>query len=129
MSIKRHHAAAIGLAITAAAASTLVFYLATASAQPPPGTTTVSTVPVTSPARRVTIFYERSHRRPAEDRLFSGLVIIDEALAAHFNGECGNAFVGRRRVAGVKRSFFVGGTRNAIVCSWHIPRNAAGEHL
>jgi hypothetical protein len=104
---------AVGLAVVIGV--TLFGYLATASAGPPPP---------------VLIDFLTSPKHPVAGEVFRGLAIVNRSPDRFSSVDCDAGIAGKRLPA--MKHFFVpraGSSRQVVVCSWRIPRGAAGETL
>jgi hypothetical protein len=109
----------IGISLAALAAGV---FLAVASAGSSP--------PVTSPAVRVPVAFERNHHRPVAGRGFTGLVIADSSSVPDgFSASCGDATVGNLLLKAQRESFLGGGQTNVVVCDWQIPKDSGGKQF
>jgi hypothetical protein len=79
------------------------------------------------------LWFKPTHQQPVVGRVFTGLVILDTSGAQFtppgWHASCGKAVIGRRHLALQQRSLFGGSPWNTLVCSWRIPKSAAGKQL
>jgi len=108
MGIKRHHAAAIGLAALVAAGVLSVV----ASGDPI----------TTAPARFIP-----TNQQPEVGHVFTGLVL--DSLSPQLKATCGQATVGGVRATPRNVTHFAGTQWSTTVCSWRIPKGSAGKKL
>jgi hypothetical protein len=118
--MRRSYIVGVGLALTLTA-GLVAASGAIADGSPPFG----------SPGTVTTIFFEPSHHRPVAGQVFTALVVVDTLATSGdgFTANCGQAVLGRKHWYGSQRSFFIGGDRDAVVCSWRIPARSAGRRF